>query len=244
MKQLQWIFIIAMVMTLPSCFLHYHDDTTLFGCIRGSGQVVSDKFDLESFDGIRLNVPAEVFITQGNEQIVEIEGYENLLDRFNLDVRNGIWNIEVERCVRNTGNLKVYITTPYLNYITINGSGSVVSDNILLTDKIELKISGSGDMDLGIEAEFLDGIISGSGKMRIEGISDFVDFRISGSGDYRAFNLDTRRTDIVISGSGDAEVNVSENLKVRISGSGDVFYKGNPSLDISVSGSGDVIDAN
>ena len=54
----------------------------------------------------------------------------------------------------------------------------------------------------------------------------------------------TRVADITISGSGSAEVNVSEQLDIKISGSGDVYYRGNPSINIDISGSGDVKDAN
>jgi hypothetical protein len=67
---------------------------------------------------------------------------------------------------------------------------------------------------------------------------------VSGSGDLKAFNFKTRRTETQISGSGNSEISVSENLTVRISGSGDVAYKGNPKIDSRISGSGRLINAN
>ena len=52
------------------------------------------------------------------------------------------------------------------------------------------------------------------------------------------------KADVTISGSGDAEVTVSDDLDVKITGSGDVYYKGNPDLDVNITGSGEVINAN
>ena len=87
-------------------------------------------------------------------------------------------------------------------------------------------------------------MITGSGNIKLEGLGDELDIRITGSGDVAAFNLDVVRARVEITGSGNAEVSVEDELDVKISGSGDVRYKGNPSLDVNISGSGRVVDAN
>ena len=52
--------------------------------------------------------------------------------------------------------------------------------------------------------------------------------------------LAAKRAKVTVNGSGDATVNVSEELDVRISGSGDVSYIGSPKIKSQVSGSGSV----
>ena len=86
--------------------------------------------------------------------------------------------------------------------------------------------------------------IFGSGKIKLTGIADDLDLGISGSGDYKGFSLEAITTEVQISGSGEVEVLVTDQLDVRISGSGDVYYKGFPELDIEISGSGEVVNEN
>ncbi|HMQ49906.1 MAG TPA: head GIN domain-containing protein, partial [Saprospiraceae bacterium] len=244
MKQIKWIvFTAAIALLTPACFIDVDDDDGFFGgnCISGEGETISQQLDVSDFDGIELDLAAKVVLRQGNEFEVIAEGKENVIDRLDLDVRNGIWEIDTDRCIRSLNGLTIYITMPEVKVLRIAGSGEIYGENTLITGDLELDISGSGDMDLVVESDDIQADISGSGKLILSGLADEVDYDISGSGDIRAFGLECNRADVSISGSGDVEVFVLEFLKVRISGSGDVFYKGNPSLDISISGSGDVI---
>ena len=237
------LFLSIITLGVSSCIIDLDDDN--FGnCIRGNGPFISEELFLAPFDGVDLKITANVVISQGPEQRVSVEGNRNIIDLLDLRVRNGIWDIELDRCVRNTGDLRFFITLPEITFLSISGSGEMVSDNFLITDDLDLFISGSGDMDLGLESDDIRSVISGSGSILLEGIADETDFEISGSGDYGAFGLDTNRSRIRIRGSGSAEVFVRDQLSVNILGSGDVLYRGNPELDVSISGSGDVINAN
>lgn len=248
MKKIQiWLLALAgaaMLTTTPGCFIDVDDDENVFGCLIGSGPIVTEELDLPAFNGVELSISAQVFIRQGNEQSVTVEGKQNLIDELERDVRNGIWDIEFDRCVTNMDEMKIFITVPDLTSLKISGSGDIVSENTFVIGDIDLNISGSGTIDLGLEADDINARISGSGKINMEGIGDQLDLDVSGSGDLTAFGLTLRTADITISGSGDAEVFVTDTLLVRISGSGDVFYKGNPSVDVSISGSGRVVDSN
>ncbi|MEZ4990371.1 MAG: head GIN domain-containing protein [Saprospiraceae bacterium] len=247
MKNLKWpiLFLMGISLLSPACFIDIDDDDNFFGCVNGNGPIVSVDLDMPEIKGINLTLPGEVFITQGSPQSVRVEAKQNIIDELELDVNNdGIWVIETDRCVRNIDDFKVFITIDDVTELSITGSGDIVSENFLLVNDIILRITGSGDLDVGLEADDIDVDITGSGNMLIEGTGDSVDARITGSGDLRAFDLEVNRAKINISGSGDAEITAIDELDVRISGSGDVKYKGNPSIDVTISGSGRVVDAN
>lgn len=246
MKNAKWPLLIAIAITTltPACFIDVDDDGLSVGCINGSGAIVSQDLDLPDFDAVHLAMSGEVYITQGSEQSVRVEGKQNIIDELDLSVSNGRWTIETDRCVRDLNDFKVFITMPDITELSISGSGDIFGENFFVVQDITLRITGSGDMDLGLEADDVDVDITGSGNMTLEGAGDFLDARISGSGDIRAFDLQVARAKFNISGSGDAEITVADELDVRISGSGDVKYKGNPSVDVSISGSGRVVDAN
>ncbi len=243
MRTLKWIFPgLVMAFSLSSCILDIDDN--LGGCIRAEGPVTSEMLELGRIEGIDLAIPATVFLTQGAEQSVEIEAQEEVIDQLETSVRGGIWDIEYDRCVKNESSIRIYITLPELTSLKISGSGEIISQNKLVVDDLEVEIPGSGDIDLVLEADDIEARISGSGSIRFEGIADALDINIPGSGDLKCYNLEARKASVKISGSGDAELWVTEDLDVDISGSGDVFYKGSPSLNVSVSGSGGVVDAN
>lgn len=239
------LFCAVALLFTPGCFLDFDDDDDFFGCVDGDGSIVSEEINLRDFDGIELKISADVYIRQGAEQEVIIEGQRNIIDEIERDVDDGIWEIETDRCIRyDSDDLRIYITVPDITLLRISGSGDIISENTLVVDDIELAISGSGTIDAALDADDINAKVSGSGDILLEGKGDVLTYNVSGSGDLRAFNLQLRAANITISGSGDADVRVSDELDVRISGSGDVSYKGNPQIDTRISGSGRVINAN
>ena len=221
-----------------------NDDEGLFGCINGEGETITEELVLNDFSKIKLKISADVYVTQGDVQKVEVKGQQNIIHQLDLDVNGETWEIEFDDCVRNYNDLKIYITIPEIKELNISGSGLIYGENDFTVGDLRLRISGSGDIDLIVDANDIDSKISGSGKIKMGGTTNRFKLAISGSGDYRAFDLDSEDGEIEISGSGDAEVNVSDELDIEISGSGDVYYKGTPALRIGISGSGNVIDAN
>ncbi len=248
MKTIKHIFIAllsaATLLLIPGCIFDFDDDEDIFGCINGDGPTVSEEISLRNFDGIDLRISADVYIRQGAEQEVIIEGQRNIIDEIERDVDDGIWEIETDRCIRSYDDLRIYITVPNVTLLRVSGSGDIISENTLVADDIEMTISGSGTIDAALDADDINAKIPGSGDIFLEGQADQLVLSISGSGDFRAFDLPLRSANINISGSGDVNVRVSDELDVRISGSGDVSYKGNPQVDASISGSGRVINAN
>jgi hypothetical protein len=224
---------------LQACVL---DD--VFDCEHGRGDIVEESFDLDDVNSITLRMDATVFLTQGDDLGVVISGQANIIDEIDFRVRNRELVIDNDRCLRNYDPIEIYITTPEIRELNISGSGSILSENQLVVNDLQLNISGSGKMDLNILADDVFGRISGSGDMVLQGTMDDLNYTISGSGNLKAFDLETQTANITISGSGNAEITVVEHLEVRISGSGDVYYRGNPSIDSRLSGSGRIIDDN
>jgi putative autotransporter adhesin-like protein len=239
-----YLFLTVCVILLISSGCGLNDDEGLFGCINGEGETITEELALSDFSKIKLKVSADVYVTQGDFQKVEVKGQQNIIHQLDLDVNGETWEIEFDDCVRNYNDLKIYITIPEIKELNISGSGMIYGENDFAVGDLRLRISGSGDIDLIVDANDIDSKISGSGKIKLGGTTNRFKLAISGSGDYRTFDLGSEDGEIEISGSGDAEVNVSDELDIDISGSGDVYYKGAPALRIDISGSGNVIDAN
>ena len=86
-------------------------------------------------------------------------------------------------------------------------------------------------------------MISGVGRIDPEGEVKTQEIQISGLGSYNAENMSSDDCRIIISGAGNAKVNVVQSLDINISGLGSVEYSGRPSVSQSVSGGGNVKSA-
>lgn len=239
-QQLLILPLFAAMLALTSCG---DDDFFSNNCEEGQGPVVEEILNLSEFTGIELKIAANVYISQDDFFEVVAKGEQNVIDELERNVRNDTWEIEFDDCMEDY-ELDLYITMPEVEFLSIEGSGEIRGETFFDSQYITLRISGSGDMCLGIFAEEIDAKIMGSGDIELEGTAEQLDLKITGSGDVKSFNLLNENADVQLTGSGDASVHVLEFLKVKISGSGDVFYKGFPDLDLDISGSGDVVDAN
>jgi len=224
---------------LSGCFL---DD---FPCINADNTVGTETFTVaDPFIGVKLSFPGDVNITQDTAVSVVAGGSQNLLDVIEVEVIDSILIIDADNlCVLNS-DVVFDISLPEVVYLAISGSGSMVGTGPIQTQDIELKISGSGDLDLELNATDIEGRISGSGDVILAGTASDLDFKISGAGNVEAFDLMAATAELKVSGAGDMEVTVSDTLNVTISGSGSVKYKGSPSINSQVSGSGSLVDAN
>nr|WKN39104.1 DUF2807 domain-containing protein [Tunicatimonas sp. TK19036] len=243
-RTLTFFTIIAFAST--SCYIDIDDDDDGFGAgptVRGSGNVITEGRVISSFTQIEVDGSANVFLSQGNEQIVEIEADDNIIPVITTEVRGGELEIGSSRNYRTSNPVNIYITVPVISAIKIDGSGDVFGETSMGGDQLELEVSGSGNMDLELYYTQLWVESNGSGDFQLFGEVDDQEVRISGSGNYQARDLTSENCDIRISGSGDAAVSASEYLKAEIRGSGNILYYGDPQIESSVSGSGNVIAA-
>jgi len=216
------------------------------GPIKGQGLVVEQSFVLPNISAVALSIDANVVLTHGETEEVIIEGQQNIIDNIKKYVSSdGYWDISYFRNVRSHAGVTIRITSPFVDYISISGSGSVNSVNIFPDSaNVYLRISGSGNIGFNTIAQLTESEISGSGEIYLTGSSYEHRIRLSGSGSVRAFDFATSITNVNISGSGNSEINVSSLLDVKISGSGNVYYIGYPQITADISGSGNVISAN
>ncbi len=255
--QLALLAIASFAFSITSC------TDGVFG-IRGDGPIVSQTLELEDLKGVDMNISGNVHLTQSENQEIIIEAQQNIIDNLETNVHNGIVDFDFDRNVKKHDGVDIYMSIHTLSHLSLSGSGDInttapFSTNEILTlnlsgsgdfnieaDALEIysNISGSGDFYIATETEYLQCGISGSGSYTLVGSATEADYSVSGSGNFSAFELDTDKTSIRVSGSGDARVSANNELDIKISGSGNVWYKGHPDVNSDISGSGDVSNAN
>lgn len=212
-------------------------------CEVGKGPTVTRTLSLSDFHSLNLSGSDKVYISQGEQQEVVVEGQQNIIDILDLRVQNGLWEIRISECVRRHEQLVFYITLPEIKYLALTGSGKIIGEDRLISPGIEIKVTGSGSISAEVNAA-LDCEITGSGEIILSGNSEFAEVEITGSGKYDSYGVQTADVEVNIQGSGDAYITATEHMDVRITGSGNVYYRGNPLINSSITGSGKLISKN
>ena len=212
--------------------------------VTGSGTIISEKREVPIFNQIILKGSGKVILTKGENQNVRVNTDDNIMPHIQTEVKNGKLVISHERNNLRPTVLKFHITVANLEGVSISGSGDINGNDEFNSDNFYADIAGSGDIAIKVSANRLESNISGSGSIYLAGSTNSYNATITGSGDVDAFELRARDSSVVITGSGNCRISVSDKLRVKITGSGDVLYKGQPQISQSIMGSGKVKDRN
>lgn len=246
----------ALIITLSSC------NEGKWPCVNGKGESVSQLRLISGFTGVSSSIEGSIYVSQGSEFEVRIEAQQNVLDQIRTEISGNDLEIYSEHCINNSNPVNIFITMPSISSLELDGSGSFITQNkissadleieisgsgnfssndTILAPELSMDVSGSGNINLLASTPLLSADISGSGDITISGSGTSLDLEISGSGKFQTFNFYTLSSQIQISGSGDIELNVENEIEGSLSGSGDLYYKNSPILNVSVSGSGQII---
>ena len=223
----------VIVLTITGCIIVINGKS-----VQGSGNIITQEREVSEFSKVHLKGSGKVFLTPGEKQSLEIKTDDNIMPLIETDVSGNKLSISDGNHHLRPTSFEVYITLENLEGVRISGSGDIIGKGRFVTDALYAEISGSGDMDLEVEAGLLETKISGSGSIHLSGKTEDYTVSISGSGKINAFDVDAKHVSVKVSGSGDCRVSASETLDAKISGSGDVYYRGRPQINTKISGSG------
>ncbi len=156
--------------------------------------------------------------------------------------------------IENTGVADIFVTMGSPQSVVLKAQQNVIDEMTMGVISNELKIGLKEGVNIA-EADTIrfDITIPEISSITLTGVGDYVlsgDYQeelaisLTGVGTVEAFDLEVGTCTINITGVGDCEVNVKNELIVNITGVGDIYYKGDPNIDQSVSGMGRLIDAN
>ncbi|XOV91361.1 MAG: head GIN domain-containing protein [Bacteroidota bacterium] len=196
-------------------------------CVIGSGTLNDYPLTVNSFDKVSLAGSMDLFITQGSEQTLLIQAEPEIFGIMETKVKNNelIIDFENHSCINSMVGVKVYITVPDIEQISIAGTSNITSD---------------GDLDL----DQLTFDVAGSAHVGITGSANTQSFNVSGEVIVRNLAFQTKNTFINISGSGDLEIDCTDMMDINLSGAATIKYTGQPTIKQKVSGSLDLVDVN
>lgn len=207
----------------------------------GSGNLKKEERTLGEMTGVMSMCSADITITEGTSDKVEIETDDDILPLIETRLSGGKLTISSKESIKPTV-LRVRLQIKKASTFLMNGSGSINAIGNFTGENVHFGVNGSGDINFNsIKADNVKVEVSGSGNVMVKGKTDKNYVEITGSGNANCLDLDSRATKVEIMGSGDAFVAAEKELYISIFGSGDVEYKGNPAdLSTKTVGSGKI----
>ncbi|MCX6296377.1 MAG: DUF2807 domain-containing protein [Bacteroidetes bacterium] len=212
-------------------------------CIKRTGEIITEIRTVPLFDRLFVEQDVNVFLTQDSVTEVKVEAGENIAPLIQTVVEEGVLIIRNKnRCnwARSYNKpLNVYIKTPGLKYIHSNGSGNIKSLNTITKDTFDVRIEGSGDIDLTISNSQIISHIYGFGDLILHGSTKEHLCSIGGSSFLYAADLYTYNTWIQSYTLGECYLKASSLLTYRIDDKGDIYSIGIPPIIQKTSNDGE-----
>ena len=209
--------------------------------------------DLRGFEQIEINGSPTVYYSQADSFSVKVTGPSESVDDILTEVANGALTIRNRGKVgifnvtfSDDGKIVVYITSPDMVGVRLDGSGDFICDNRVDTDKMDIILRGSGDISFkDIICDRCQVELVGSGDIAIERLeAESVSTVLVGSGDIRMSERNVFSTELHLKGSGDISADLEQGCKsvsCELEGSGDITLHGNVDhFSMQKSGSGEV----
>ncbi|MFT5601647.1 MAG: hypothetical protein ACI9N1_001894 [Flavobacteriales bacterium] len=215
--------------------------------IVGNGNTTKKSISTAEYDIIEVNGMMDIQLINGKEGNIMVTADDNLHAYIIVEVKNNILYVNTKDNVNLKSEQGVTITVPIeeIYKMNVTGSGDIETKDKIISDRMNLSVIGSGNINLSLNSTEVDAEIVGSGDITLSGSTDELTINILGSGDYKSFDFEANNANVTVTGSGDAKVMAKETLVARVNGSGDIVYKGNPTkTDFESNGSGKISAGN
>ena len=188
--------------------------------IQGNGKIQTGERPVSAFANIDARGGFEIEWQNGTPAL-RITTDENLFRYIESSVSGDTLRLRTREQIRPSHGIKVVISSP-----TRTGAK--------LTGAVKLTVKQLSGPRFAVES-------SGAARVSLDGSVDQLLADMTGASELAASALQTKTAEISTTGAGDAEVAVTDTLKVAITGAGKVTYTGNPpTVEKHISGAGSV----
>jgi hypothetical protein len=217
-------------LTSVSAFAVGHEET-----VNGSGNVVTQTFDLADFDNLHIGYGFRAEVSQGDIFSVAVSIDDNLLQFVNVEKFGNTLSVGFEfsgggsRTI-NTTTQKVEITMPHIDLIELGSGGRMTLNPFVEQTGVELNVSAGASLQGDLEAASLRANVNAGSSLRLSGSAKTLDLRGSAGSGAQLMEFAVEEADIWLSAGSHAEIDVSHHLDAAVHVGSHLTYRGNPEL--------------
>ncbi len=191
---------------------------------------------LGEFDTVTFNSSFEVFLIQGTENKIKIEGAERILENVDFSIEKNtliIKNGFKRGWVHPSKNkIKVYLTVNQISRINANETCTIQSVNTLIGNEIGLVFTGKlnqATLDLNCNTFYYWNNFPCGGKVTLSGNTNELKIWNVALMAIDAEHLISNYVLVNNASKGDCKLTCLQTLDYSISGEGNIYVSGNPS---------------
>lgn len=197
---------------------------TLISCdvggVWGNGHIVTETRTAGPFSNIDAHGAFRIDWHSGAPSVV-VTADENLQQYIEISTRDNVLRLRTTRPIHFSRALKVDISSDKLEAADLSGACRLVAH----------QVNGAR---FYIET-------TGATRVTADGAVDELIANMTGASHLSAESLQTKNSQVAVTGAGKAEIAVSDSLKASITGAGKVEYSGNPAhVEREISGAGSI----
>lgn len=188
--------------------------------IRGNGDIKTDQRSVQDFSEIQAGGAFDIEWRNGPPSL-RITTDSNLLSHIDNSISDNRLRLRTRERISPTHGIKVLVSSPLRHGAKISGAVDLIVPQ-LAGPKFYFQATGASDI-------------------KLDGTVDELLADMTGASDLKARNLRVRTAEISTTGAADAEIDVTDSLKVSITGAGTVTYHGNPpTIEKHITGAGSI----
>jgi len=211
---------VAALSTLSSC---------KFSCVRGSGKTATEQRKANDFKKIDISGAYKIHLKQDSSLTISITGDDNLLKYVLTSVDGDRLTITSKKTMCLDDSLVVNIGIRNLDEIKSSGAVEVSSTGKIITNNLNINVSGASKVNLDVNAANVVSHGSGVSELNLTGQAASHSVEFSGVGKINAYDFVVGEYTINTSGASHCKINVLKTLNVHSSGASEILYKGSPS---------------
>jgi len=196
-------------------------------------------YDLDGYNEIQVDGFLNVDIKQGDNYSVMVTGGDKFTKNFNAQKDGNVLKIASDFQWKNfwSNGTKgtVYITTPVMHQLDINGINKV-NVGEFKTDKLIININGASKNKFDLDVNDLTLELNGASKVEIKGNANDVKIESSGASEIDAQNFEIKNCTADLTGASKAQVFVTEKLNADLTGASKLKHKGAAKVTSDISG--------
>lgn len=196
---------------------------------------------LNKFSELRVSEGIELIARKGNENSIELEVSRIDLDRVVTEVRGDRLSVHLRRGNYRSRSVRAVLTyTEEIDDIVVSTGAEAVFEDMIKTERLDIRTSTSGMVDAKIEVKYLDLSASTSGRIDLTGDADDVEATASTGGTIYAYDVEASEVYARANTGADVRVYANDRLRASAGTGGTVSYRGRPKTDTRTSTGGSV----
>ncbi|MFM7329298.1 MAG: head GIN domain-containing protein [Bacteroidota bacterium] len=194
-----------------------------------SGAQKTEVRSLDTFRAIRVTSGIEVKLIKGDRPSARVEASGISLSEVITEVQGNTLKIGF-RSIRLDGRNDVHVQVTYtdLDRITALAAASVISNDVLEAEALELSASAAASIEVEVKTRRLSADATTASAIILSGTAGEVHMDATTSSTIDAYHLETDNVSANASTASDIRVTVRKEIKAEASTAGSIRYKGDP----------------